>query len=226
VRIPIGLFSTALAWLSPKVSIGIRTSSKQGLEEGESRKTERWGMAEATAAWKNYGKRPKEKNRGDSEPVLWYYVERKVVYWITLCCTRGAYIYRLAITGIHINSPCGTIPTYNLININSPCRTKHTYNRTSIYLVEVKNNLLSLKCFMPMWEISYDIPHLLWRVYYFVRALSAALSKHISFLKYRKNLKKEWVTKITCSRYQLVFSLNIEFATLLPNALGSTLASI
>jgi hypothetical protein len=41
VKAPIGLFLMALAQLSPKVSSGICTSSKQGLEEGELRKTER-----------------------------------------------------------------------------------------------------------------------------------------------------------------------------------------
>jgi hypothetical protein len=57
----IWLFSTALTRLSPKVSIGIWTSSKQGLGVGKPRKTERWGMAEAMAAPEKFWEEAEKK---------------------------------------------------------------------------------------------------------------------------------------------------------------------
>jgi hypothetical protein len=64
------LFSTALARRSPKVLIGILTSSRQELGEGEPRKTERGGKAEAAAAPEQFWEEAEKKNKGDSEPVL------------------------------------------------------------------------------------------------------------------------------------------------------------
>jgi len=65
------------------------------LETRTGRRRTEEDRAEATAAPEKFweAEKKKKKNRGDSEPVLWYHVERKVLYWITCkLYMRGLYI--------------------------------------------------------------------------------------------------------------------------------------